>query len=369
MPVKAPAILFAMALVLPAALWAQPKEPRKLTEADVVKLVELQIDDDAIINRIHRSDGPAFELTKEIEARLRLAGASDEVLAALRPQGSPQAPRLPDDPARETIAVWVHQQYSSDCPLITELRMNGNLVEDFSSTSQRAIGKHIKMGWNTMTLKTRLRPEVKEINYLTFNIGPTRKDSDSGKTLMEPVLWTFSNRTDWSEKKGVIVHRLGRDVKEVTMTYHLYFAGSGKRTEEIKNGDYILQHDQRYFDEPIVTSTVFVNGHPLTTFLGQKRNQETITRYLKAGKNEVRVVARRVPNILENNSVTFNIGGPAEYNATSEKFEMKPVLQFRSSDGWVQDKKSGQWRLDLPSGGDQIERTFTFQLDEAPKVK
>ena len=368
MSVKAPAVLFAMVLVLPAVLWAQPKTPKKLTETEILKLVELQIDDEAIINRIRRSDGAGFELTDEIEKRLRSAGASDGVLAALRPRGDDRAPNLPDDPARESIAVWVRQQYNNDSPLVTELRINGNLIEDFSSTSQRPAGKHIKMGWNTITLKTRLRAEVKEWNYLDFDIGPTRKDSGTGKMVMEPVLWSFNNQSDWARRNGVIVHRLGPDVKEVTLTLHLLYAGTDNRNLALKSGDYVLQHRQDYNSTPIVTSTVYVNGHPISTFLGRDRNQVTITPYLKKGKNEIRLISNRVPNALERNAVEFNIGGPTEYNATSEKFEMKPILQFRSTDGWVQDKKSGQWRIDGP-GGERLERTFTFQLDEEPKPR
>jgi hypothetical protein len=369
MSVKAPAILFAMVLALPAVLWAQPKTPKKLTEAEILKLVELQIDDDAIIHRIRRSDGAGFELTDEIEKRLRTAGASDGVLAALRPQAGEKIPDLADDPERESIAVWADQQYNNDSPLVSELRINGTLVEDFSSTSQRPAGKHIKMGWNTITLKTRVRPEVKKLNYLDFNIGPTHKDPDTGKMVMSPVLWSFNNRTDWSEKNGTMVHRLGPDVKDVTLTFHVLYAGSGKKDRELKDGDFILQHRQDYDGTPMVTSTVFVNGRPLTTFLGRDRNQATITPYLKKGKNEIRLISNRVPNALENNYVEFNIGGPAEYNATQRKYEMKPILKFRSTDGWVQDRKTGQWRVDAADGGDRLERTLTFQLDEVPKAK
>jgi hypothetical protein len=365
---KAPAVLFVLVLALPAGLWAQPKEPRKLTEAEVLKLIELQIDDDAIISRIFRSDGAAFELTDEIKKKLRSAGASDEVIAALRPRVDGKFLNLPDDPARETIQVWARQQYSNDSPLVTEVRINGNLVEDFSSTSQRPAGKHIKMGWNTITLKTRLRPEVKEWNYLDFDIGPTRKDPDTGRMVMEPVLWSFSNQSDWAKKGAAIVHRLGPDVKDVTLTCHLLYAGAGKKDLALKTGDYVLQHNQHYNNTPMVTSTVFVNGHPTSTFLGRDRNQVTITPYLKKGKNEIRLISKRVPNALENNYVEFNIGGPAEYNATQGKYEMKPILKFRSTDGWVQDKETGQWRVD-GAAGEKLERIFTFQLDEEPKGK
>jgi hypothetical protein len=44
-------------------------------------------------------------------------------------------------------------------------------------------------------------------------------------------------------------------------------------------------------------------------------------------------------------------------------------LKFRSTDGWVQDRKTGQWRVDAADGGDRLERTLTFQLDEVPKAK
>src|SRR5262249_45643893 len=152
-------------LSLPVALWGQPqKSPKPLTEADVLKLIELQMEDGCIVARIQRGGGPAFQLDSATEKRLRGAGASDEVIAALKGQVGAKAADLQDDPARETFAVWVEQDYSRNSPLVSELRINGNLIDEFTSTAQRACGKHVKMGWNTLTLKTRVLDEVKVWN-------------------------------------------------------------------------------------------------------------------------------------------------------------------------------------------------------------
>jgi hypothetical protein len=359
-----PAAVFLVVLSV-AVLWGQPpKEPRPLTEAEVLKLIELQIDDGAIVARIQRGGGADFEVTDAIVKKLRGAGASDQVIAALRPRVDKDL-KLPDDPARETIEVWVRQDYNNDCPLVSELRVNGNLIDKFSSTSQRAMGKHVKMGWNTLTLKTTVRPEVKDSNSLKFLIGPTHKDPATGRTVMEPVLWSFTNRTDWSQKNGVYRHRLGPDVKEATLSFQLLYAGAQSSKAEVKAGDFVLQHNQDYLDTPIVTSTVFVNDQPLTTFLGQERNQAVITALVKKpGDNEVKVVTHRITNVLENNNVRFDFGGPAAYNATQEKFEMKPLLNFRSTDGWIQDKQSGQWEVSGKAPGGPLQRDFSFKLDE-----
>jgi hypothetical protein len=356
-----------VALAVPLALWGQPSKP--LSKADVVKLIELQIDDDAIVARIEKGGTVGFKLDEVTEKELRGIGASDLVIRALRGTPDDKPAGLPDDPARETIAVWVHQQYSNDCPLVSELRVNDKLVEEFSSTSQRAIGKHLKMGWNTLTLKTKARPEVKEWNYLDFDIGPTRKDAQSGKVVMSPVVWSFTNKSDWSEQNKVVKHRLGPDVKEVTLTFRLYFAGLKHEAASVKAGAFILNHNQSYHETPPVTSTVFVNGTALTTFLGTKRNTVVVTPLLKKGKNEVRLVSSRIPNALDNNAVSFHVGGPAEYNATNSKFEFSPVLNFRSTDGWVQDKKSGQWGVEGKPELTSADRTFTFMLDADPAGK
>ena len=37
--------------------------------------------------------------------------------------------------------------------------------------------------------------------------------------------------------------------------------------------------------------------------------------------------------------------------------------------GWLQDKKSGQWTSEAKPDSETLERTLTFNLDQAPKGK
>src|SRR5262245_31373136 len=104
----------------------RPKRTEALTEAEVLKLVELQLEDEAIIGRLDRF-WVAFKVDDTLLARLKEAGASNRVLDRLRQGKEPGAvgPVLADDPERSTIAVWVKRYYTQDCPLHSELRVNG----------------------------------------------------------------------------------------------------------------------------------------------------------------------------------------------------------------------------------------------------
>src|SRR5262245_59395628 len=139
-----------VALAVPVAAWALgPARVKPLGEADVLKLIELQIDDDAIVARVERG-GLGFKADEAALGRVRGAGASEDVLSALRRLGGEKgASDLPDDPARASIMVWVDPYYNWTCPLECEMRVNGHLVNRFSSKAQQSIGKHVKMGWNT----------------------------------------------------------------------------------------------------------------------------------------------------------------------------------------------------------------------------
>ena len=364
-----PAAALVLALAVPVALWGQTT-PKKLTKADVLKLIELQIDDAAIVARIEQGGGPDFAPDAATEKEFRTAGASEAVIAALRRKPDDAPADMPDDKEdRERLGVWARQVYSNDCPLASEVKVNGHLIDEFSSTAQRGGGKHFKMGWNTVTVRTRVRPEVTEENRLQIEIGPTRKDPESGKVVMDPVLWSFTNGTDWKHQGTTMRHRSGPDVKEVTLTFRVFFAGLKYVSGAVKAGDYVLEHQQTYIDTPQVTSTVFVNGTPLNTFLSPGGKAVVITPLLKKGKNEFRVFSSRVPNLLEGNTVSFHVAGPAEYNATAQKYELNHLLNFRTTEVWVQDKKSGQWRADGKPGLEQQDWVVPLQLEAEPRRK
>jgi hypothetical protein len=63
---------------------------RPLSEDDIIKLIELQIDDSAIIGKI-KKEGAAFPVTDAALEKLKDAGASEKVLNALREWGKPKS--------------------------------------------------------------------------------------------------------------------------------------------------------------------------------------------------------------------------------------------------------------------------------------
>lgn len=79
----------ALALFAPATAAAQPGKP--LSEADLTKLVELKIDDAVITAKVEKA-GLDFKPDAEALERLRKAGASETVLAAVRKAAPAPAP-------------------------------------------------------------------------------------------------------------------------------------------------------------------------------------------------------------------------------------------------------------------------------------
>src|SRR5262245_22363922 len=76
-------------------LWADDPKPKPLTEADVLKLIELQRQTQMILARLKKA-GVGFKVDDAVIERLRKAGASGEVLAALkvRPDDNLPLPEL-----------------------------------------------------------------------------------------------------------------------------------------------------------------------------------------------------------------------------------------------------------------------------------
>src|SRR5512135_277416 len=70
------------------SLLAQAQKARPLSEADLTKLIELQVGDDVVIARVGRS-GVAFPTDAAALDRLRKAGASESILAAVQKAGQP----------------------------------------------------------------------------------------------------------------------------------------------------------------------------------------------------------------------------------------------------------------------------------------
>jgi hypothetical protein len=356
-------LLTLVGFALLAALPSHAQTPRKLKETDVLKLIEYQIRDDAIIERIDKS-GVDFQVTDATLERFRRAGASDDLLAALRGKSADAQLALKASPG--SLMLWVQQEYSRDCPLHSELFINGTPIDVFSSNTQKSLGDRLKPGWNTIRLNTAVKGPEAEWNELNFRLGYVQKDERSKKQVMECLLWNFDNGTGWKHADGRFTHLLGPDVREVTQEFKLFFAGPELEKAKPKAGDYILTANQSYGRNPPVTITVFINNKPLTSFLGRERTQLVISPLLEPGNNVVRIVANRFSNVVEWNDFEFSIGGPAEYSVTESKYVVTPVLEFKGITGWSQDKKTGTWKRDDAPDSDSFERTLPFNLEKAP---
>jgi hypothetical protein len=348
----------AVVVVVLATGPARPADtPKPITEADLLKLVELKIPDPAIVDRVTKG-GVEFAADEAVYKRLQKAGASDAVVGAVKKVAKPA-------PA-SVLSLWVQKDYGWDNALHSELSINGKSLGTFSSDTDRPVGEYLKEGWNTLTLKTTARPGATQTNDLIFRIGPVQKKKD-GQRVMNTV-WEFRNGTDWKRKDDKYTHQLGPDVKEVTLTYKVYYAGLEAEGRALRAGDYVLQGEQDYGWNSPVTATVWVNGQAFNTFLGGKR-QLVITPYLRQGKNTIKVVSQRVPNVLATNNVKCWVGGPAEYNVTKGRYELKPEVQFEAMHGWKRDNKSGQLTNTAKAGSDTIERDLEFTLDHEPGKK
>lgn len=77
------AVLFAASLAASTGR-ADTPPAKQLGEADVLKLVELQIDDQAVIDRLKAGGGVAFKVDDAVIDGLKKAGASERVLDALK---------------------------------------------------------------------------------------------------------------------------------------------------------------------------------------------------------------------------------------------------------------------------------------------
>lgn len=264
--------------------------------------------------------------------------------------------------------VWAQRGYSGwDNPLHSEFSINGKLVNVFTSDTFESIEGQLKDGWNTITIKTTPQEPANKANGLIFRIGPMRKEGQ--KMVMAPVLWQFRNDTDWKfdSKTGTYSHPLGPDVKEVTLSYNLYFAGMQRESAELKAGDFIRQGKPTYagWNSP-VTATVLINETPFNSFTLQGRSI-VITSLLKPGKNEIKLISGRVKNSIKNNDVQFEILGPAEWNVQQNKYLLAPVVQFKSMQGWRMDPKTGVLINPAQADAETIERVIPFILKESAK--
>lgn len=279
------------------------------------------------------------------------------LLAALLAGGSGPMPQ-----EAAPLSIWAERMYPTyENPLHSEITVNGTLVNIFTSDAVETLPP-LKTGWNTLVMKTTVQEPTQNTNGLTFRIGPGRKDPQKGAIVMNPVLWQFRNETDWRHKGSAYSHPLGPSVKEVTVTYNLYYAGLDREAGELKAGDYVLRGKGTYptFSSPVV-GTVFVNGTPLNTFTSAPRDV-IITSLLKPGRNEIRIVSGRVPNIIATNDIEFSVSGPAEWEVSNNRYTLAPIAQFKAMQGWQRNPKTGQLVNPLKAEADTIERVIPFMM-------
>lgn len=263
------------------------------------------------------------------------------------------------------VMVWVRRQIGyQDNPLQSEFSINGATVDVFTSDTQKTIGKHLKKGWNDIAIETTPQQPASNNNSLSFSIGPVSRDKNDKQVMMP--LWNFGNSTDWEYKDGRFSHATGPDVKTVTLSYHVYFAGLEHENRKLRAGDFFLQGkpEINYLNVP-VTATVFVNDTPLNSFILAER-QIVITSLLKKGKNEIKLVSSRVANAILANDITLSVAGPAEYSVPRRKYEAKPIVEVKAMQGWEHHKKTGQLVGKADPNAKTIERVIPFFLDEAP---
>lgn len=268
------------------------------------------------------------------------------------------------------IYIWVEKYFGNyENPLHSEFIINGETVDIFTSDTFEPIEKHLKAGWNDIAIKTTAQQPANKRNHLIFRIGPMHRDpNNTDQFLMSPVMWEFRNGTDWEFNNGQFLHPLGPDVKEVELSYHLYWGGFENEAVGFEGGDYILQVEQ-YFsnrNSPVIMS-LSLNGTPFSSFLGSKR-QIVITPLLKPGKNEIKIVSQRVKDSFHRNDIEASIAGPAEWYPGKKQYMIKPITSVKAMQGWSKDERTGQLKNPTAPGSDVIERTISFMVKNLEKA-
>jgi hypothetical protein len=308
--------------------------------------LHLAVDGGETIDLLAESGGGAGAAAGGVEAApgasggsgVVLSGPPGEVLAALQQLTGPPPTDIAIDP---TMTLWVKREYAGwENPLHTEMSINGTTINVFTSDTFQAVAQYLHPGWNTFTLVTTPLEPASSGNALIFRIGPAEDDAQ-GTKVMSPVLWTFRNDTDWKLADGVYSHPAQQDPKQVTLTYHLYYAGLAHEGRALAAGDYVLQGAPEYagWNTPLI-GTAVVNGRALTSFLLEER-QLVINDLLQQGRNEVQLIAMAVDGAISGNDIELSLGGPAEWNESQQRFLLNPMVELEASTGWSKDPQSG----------------------------
>jgi len=263
----------------------------------------------------------------------------------------------------QEVTLWVERNFKSwENPLHSEVLLNGETLNIFSSDSFEPIQSKLKEGWNVFTVVTRPQEPATDSNDLIFRIGPMVKDAQRNTMVMTTVLWEFRNGTDWKLENGTYSHPLGPNVKEVTLEFPVYWVGLDRESQELKEGDYILVGKSTFagWNSP-VTGTVYLNGTPFNSFMVGTR-QIVVTSLVKPGRNELKLVSNRILNAISSNDVEISLAGPAEWNVSQNQFMVKPIIEAKAGQGWQKDSKSGQLVNPAAPGSSTIERVIAFMI-------
>jgi hypothetical protein len=272
-------------------------------------------------------------------------------------------------PVADAIELMAQRYYNLlENPLHSEVTVNGNQVDIFSGDTHKSIVKYLHEGWNAIEVITTPQQPASKDNFLTFHIGPMENSGKREVLTMRPVLWKFRNQGGWKFRDGKYSYLPNPEAKDSSRAYQVYYAGLGHEQRSLHNGDYVVvaKPEIPARDSP-VTVTLFINGTPLNTFLGEDR-QVVVTPLLREGKNEIRIVSVRVKNSVDNNDMRIEVGGPADYSPRQQKYLYHRILQISGTEGWHRHDKTGQLVSQKDPEADRVERTVSFVLDKAPKA-
>src|SRR5262249_51645562 len=112
----------------------------------------------------------------------RLKAAEAGATAGPDPSGRPTSePSVKHESDHPTLDLWVDRAYSSwENPFESELSINGELVDVFTSDRTTPVGDYVKTGWNTVAIKTTPQVGVSLSNGLRFRLGPARPGARRG---------------------------------------------------------------------------------------------------------------------------------------------------------------------------------------------
>jgi WD40 repeat protein len=210
-----------LAVVIPllGLLVARADGPKPLSEADLLKLIELQIREKAIIARVEKA-GVDFKMDDAVIERLKKAGASEAVLAAVRKGKTAEQPESPTPQTRDKPELSFLIRGHTSPVLATAIGPDGKTLATGSED------KTIRL-WDLTTRKRlALLRHTDPVRALAFSAdGKTLAAGDGeGKITMWDV--AEGKRTGASFDKN----------KELDKISYVAFAPDGKTLAALRGG-------------------------------------------------------------------------------------------------------------------------------------